>query len=232
MLPTTDRFKFVFSSPISHSVSWSVSWSVGPTLWPPQFLPWEAEFCHGGQVFVSVCEYMKIWINACSWKQLLGIWVNLEYCNIIQGQTSSTMQSVSSTSATGGNVEFFGSVISSHTIFSVPYGIKCLYLVWLCWFCLALAQHCPFSSDWFSHYFLVNMFNSEIVETWYSQRFAFGVDPNVNTILDVDMNLLTQVCVHPGLLLRGDFLSSVLLFLPRQLLSLWGEMGTFPKEYA
>lgn len=73
MLPTTDRFKFVFSSPISHSVSWSVSWSVGPTLWPPQFLPWEAEFCHGGQVFVSVCEYMKIWINACSWKQLLGI---------------------------------------------------------------------------------------------------------------------------------------------------------------
>lgn len=42
------------------------------------------------------------------------------------------------------------------------------------------------------------------------------------------MNLLTRVCVHPGLWLRGDFLDSVLLLVPRQLLSLWGEIGTFP----
>jgi len=33
----------------------------------------------------------------------------------------------------------------------------------------------------------------------YSWLFAFRKGFNVNTILDVDQNLLTQVCVYPGL---------------------------------
>lgn len=68
----------------------------------------------------------------------------------------------------------------------------------------------------------------KIIEACYSQKFAFGADPNVNTILDVDIKMLTQVCVYPGLSLRGDFLSSILLFLPRQLLSL-GRDRYFPQ---
>lgn len=49
----------------------------------------------------------------------------------------------------------------------------------------------------------------EVIEIRSPWKFAIGVGPNINTSLDVDTNLLTRVCVHPGLLLRGDFLSSI-----------------------
>lgn len=49
----------------------------------------------------------------------------------------------------------------------------------------------------------------EVIEIRSPWKFAIGVGQNINTSLDVDTNLLTRVCVHPGLLLRGDFLSSI-----------------------
>lgn len=49
----------------------------------------------------------------------------------------------------------------------------------------------------------------EVIEIRSPWKFAIGGGPNINTSLDVDTNLLTRVCVHPGLLLRGDFLSSI-----------------------
>lgn len=49
----------------------------------------------------------------------------------------------------------------------------------------------------------------EVIEIRSPWKFAIGVGQNINTSLDVDTNLLTRVCVHPGLLLRGDFLTSI-----------------------